>query len=57
MRAVGNGVAVTLLLAGAVSAEPVTVVALGDSLTAGYGLADQSQGLVPVLDWGRMQMR
>jgi acyl-CoA thioesterase-1 len=50
MRAVGNGVAVTLLLAGAVSAEPVTVVALGDSLTAGYGLADQSQGLVPVLE-------
>jgi acyl-CoA thioesterase I len=31
-------------------AEPVTIVALGDSLTAGYGLADQSQGLVPVLE-------
>ena len=26
------------------------MVALGDSLTAGYGLADQSQGLVPVLE-------
>ena len=31
-------------------AEPVTIVALGDSLTAGYGLADQSQGFVPVLE-------
>lgn len=28
----------------------MTVVALGDSLTAGYGLADQSQGLVPQLE-------
>lgn len=50
MRAVRNGFAVTLLLVGAAAAEPVTVVALGDSLTAGYGLADQSQGLVPVLE-------
>lgn len=50
MRAVRNGFAVTLLLVGAVAAEPVTVVALGDSLTAGYGLADQTQGLVPVLE-------
>ena len=47
---VRNGVAVTFLLAGAVAADPVTVVALGDSLTAGYGLADPSQGLVPVLE-------
>ena len=47
---VRNGLAVTLLLAGAAAAEPVTVVALGDSLTAGYGLADQSQGFVPVLE-------
>jgi acyl-CoA thioesterase I len=31
-------------------AEPVTIVALGDSLTAGYGLEDQSQGLVPQLE-------
>ena len=45
-----NGFAVTLLLAGVAAAEPVTVVALGDSLTAGYGLADQSQGFVPVLE-------
>ena len=50
MRWVRNGLAVTLLTAGVVAAEPVTVVALGDSLTAGYGLADQSQGFVPVLD-------
>lgn len=47
---VRNGLAVTLLLAGAAASEPVTVVALGDSLTAGYGLADQSQGFVPVLE-------
>jgi acyl-CoA thioesterase-1 len=37
-------------------AEPVTVVALGDSLTAGYGLADQSQGLAPQLE-GWLQAR
>jgi acyl-CoA thioesterase I len=30
--------------------EPVTIVALGDSLTAGYGLDDQSTGFVPVLE-------
>jgi acyl-CoA thioesterase-1 len=42
------------LAAAAVSAtaQPVTIVALGDSLTAGYGLADPAQGLVPRLqDW------
>lgn len=50
IRAVRNGLLVTLLLVGAAAAEPVTVVALGDSLTAGYGLEDQSQGLVPVLE-------
>jgi len=38
--------AVLVLTAGAVRAEPVTVVALGDSLTQGYGLA-QSDGFVP----------
>lgn len=36
------------LFAGAVAAEPLTVVALGDSLTAGYGLAPE-EGLVPQL--------
>ena len=50
MRSVRNGLLVTLLLVGAAAAEPITVVALGDSQTAGYGLADQSQGLVPVLE-------
>ena len=35
-----------MALTGAVFAEPVTVVALGDSLTAGYGL-DQPEGFVP----------
>jgi acyl-CoA thioesterase-1 len=39
-----------LALSSSVFAEPVTIVALGDSLTAGYGLADQSQGLVPQLE-------
>jgi acyl-CoA thioesterase I len=39
-----------LALSSSVFAEPVTIVALGDSLTAGYGLADQSQGLVPQME-------
>ena len=50
MRGVRNGLALTLLASGIAAAEPVTVVALGDSLTAGYGLADQTQGFVPVLE-------
>jgi len=45
-----NGLALSLLLAGAAAAEPLRVVALGDSLTAGYGLADPGQGLVPQLE-------
>lgn len=49
-RGLRNGLAVTLLTAGLAAAEPVTLVALGDSLTAGFGLADQSQGFVPVLE-------
>jgi acyl-CoA thioesterase-1 len=49
MRGVRNGLTALLLTAGLALAEPVTVVALGDSLTAGYGLADQAQGLVPQL--------
>ena len=40
-----NGVLLALVAAPA-WAEPVTVAALGDSLTAGYGLA-QSEGFVP----------
>jgi acyl-CoA thioesterase-1 len=39
-----------LALSSSVFAEPVTIVALGDSLTAGYGLADQGDGLVPQLE-------
>ena len=38
----------TIVLTGAAAAEPITIVALGDSLTAGYGLPD-NQGLVPQL--------
>ena len=38
-----------MALSSSVFAEPVTIVALGDSLTAGYGLADQNDGLVPQL--------
>lgn len=52
IRAVRNGLAVTILSGGMVWADPVTLVALGDSLTAGYGLEDQADGLVPQLqDW------
>jgi acyl-CoA thioesterase I len=39
-----------MALATSVFAEPVTIVALGDSLTAGYGLEDPLQGLVPQLE-------
>nr|WP_242678902.1 arylesterase [Rhodobacter calidifons] len=45
-----NAALAVLALSSWAMAEPVTVVALGDSLTAGYGLADASQGLVPVLE-------
>jgi acyl-CoA thioesterase-1 len=45
-----------LALSTSVFAEPVTIVALGDSLTAGYGLVDQTQGLVPQLEaWLKAQ--
>ena len=37
-----------LLLAGAAQADPVTIAALGDSLTQGYGLP-QGEGFVPQL--------
>ena len=43
------------LMFSAVAAEPLTVVALGDSLTAGYGL-EPAQGFVPQLqDWLKAQ--
>ncbi len=40
--------AIAVSLAGSASAEPVTIAALGDSLTQGYGLAE-NQGFVPQL--------
>jgi acyl-CoA thioesterase-1 len=40
---------VVLISTGAVHAETVTIAALGDSLTAGYGLA-QADGFVPQLE-------
>lgn len=49
-RAIRNAVVAVLALSSSVFAEPVTIVALGDSLTAGYGLADQNDGLVPQLE-------
>lgn len=51
IRAACN-VTIALIFSGvAAAAEPVTVVALGDSLTAGYGLPSD-EGLVPQLqDW------
>lgn len=45
-----NAAIAVLALSSSALAEPVTIVALGDSLTAGYGLADQNQGFVPVLE-------
>jgi acyl-CoA thioesterase-1 len=50
VRTVRNAAVAVLALSSSVFAEPVTIVALGDSLTAGYGLADQTQGLVPQLE-------
>lgn len=47
-RALRNCTIALVLCACAVRAEPVTVVALGDSLTAGYGLPED-QGFVPQL--------
>lgn len=44
-----KGLAVLILLSGAARAEGVTILALGDSLTAGYGLA-QEDGFVPQLE-------
>lgn len=50
MRALRNAAFAVFALSGSVFAEPLTIVALGDSLTAGYGLADQGDGLVPQLE-------
>ena len=48
LRATRNLVLALVVGAGAAQAEPVTVAALGDSLTQGYGLAPD-QGFVPQL--------
>jgi acyl-CoA thioesterase I len=45
-----NAAVAMIVATGSVYAEPVTVVALGDSLTAGYGLENQADGLVPRLE-------
>lgn len=50
VRRMRNAALAILALSSSVFAEPVTIVALGDSLTAGYGLADQNDGLVPQLE-------
>ena len=50
LRQMRNAAVAVFALASSVFAEPVTIVALGDSLTAGYGLADQGDGLVPQLE-------
>ena len=48
--AVACNVTIALIfLVGVAAADPVRVVALGDSLTAGYGLANPEDGLVPQL--------
>ena len=48
LRGLRNGV-VAMFLASAAVAEPVTVLALGDSLTQGYGLPPE-EGFVPTLE-------
>ena len=51
----GKAVISVFLLGTAVQAAPITIVALGDSLTQGYGLQAQD-GFVPVLEgWLREQ--
>ena len=48
LRCLRNGALAIILLTSPALAEPLTVVALGDSLTAGYGLP-ADQGFVPQL--------
>lgn len=50
MRQMRNAAIAVLAVSTFANAEPVTIVALGDSLTAGYGLEDQATGLVPQLE-------
>jgi acyl-CoA thioesterase I len=48
--AVRNAAVAIFALSSCVFAEPVTIVALGDSLTAGYGLQDPGDGFVPQME-------
>ena len=48
-RALRKATAALLILTGAAAAEEITILAMGDSLTAGYGLA-QGDGFVPQLE-------
>jgi len=51
MTRMGKAVAVSLMVAAPALAEEVTIAALGDSLTQGYGLVEE-EGFVPQLqDW------
>jgi acyl-CoA thioesterase-1 len=55
IRRIRNVGLATILSAGVVHAEPVTIAALGDSLTQGYGLP-ADQGFVPQLSrWAEAQ--
>jgi acyl-CoA thioesterase I len=51
-----NAAVAMIALTGSVFAEPATVVVLGDSLTAGFGLENAGDGLVPQLEaWLKAQ--
>lgn len=55
IKAACNGTFALIFSVAVAGAEPLTVVALGDSLTAGYGLAPE-EGLVPQLEgWLKAQ--
>ncbi len=51
MRRLRNLCLAGLVAAGAAQAEPVTVAALGDSLTAGYGLVPEEGFVAQMGDW------
>ncbi len=52
LAGLGNLVfAISPMLAGPVMAEPVTIVALGDSLTAGYGLSQDAGFVAQMQAW------
>lgn len=55
MRTIRNAGIAIILVTGAANAEQITIAALGDSLTQGYGLPP-NQGFVPQLDaWLKSQ--